>query len=433
MRDGKYKILVVSIPSSSGGGLRALKSLEHYSKIFKTSLIVPSSEASILNSNDPLIMDGLKKLATENVRVVGHAYIRETTFDRILSKIFHTDFKGVKTLLLPESIRLININKHFLPPDLIMTLHENCETLNIAYKLSEIYDVKSLCLLQLPPFYYSRSRLKKIYFAYNLWFQALFMKNLRNYLKRYAKLSYKMFLDRLSSHKIKDTLKSISTVIAVSKAIPLEMGKEWMDKVIPLDPGVSLDKEDLELINTIENQTVMKRNHVVFGGRPVALKGLVEALIAFRGISKYNPNMKLIVTGVIDGQYLAKLLHFCRSLSIDKKVVFTGFLPREERLKIVSEAKLMLYPSHVDAFPYAVCESLLLGTPIVGYRIPALETYYGNTEGIKLVEEADIEALTTEAINVLENKICVVKPEIKSWDEIMDEEISLIKKTIEKS
>jgi len=48
----------------------------------------------------------------------------------------------------------------------------------------------------------------------------------------------------------------------------------------------------------------------------------------------------------------------------------------------VNESRSMLYPSHFDAFPYAVCESLHVGTPVVAYKIPALEIYYGKTEGV---------------------------------------------------
>jgi hypothetical protein len=40
----------------------------------------------------------------------------------------------------------------------------------------------------------------------------------------------------------------------------------------------------------------------------------------------------------------------------------------------------------------------------VGYRIPALEIYYGKCPGVELVEEEDIEALTVKAIEILEKK-----------------------------
>jgi glycosyltransferase involved in cell wall biosynthesis len=126
---------------------------------------------------------------------------------------------------------------------------------------------------------------------------------------------------------------------------------------------------------------------------------------------------------------LAHVKGVCRRLGIDDKVVFTGFIPREERFEVVARARLMLYPSHVDSFSYAVLESLHLGTPVVAYRIPAIEIYYGETPGVELVEECDLEALTTKAVDVLEKGVEAIEPpKIKSWEEIMNEEIEIISK-----
>jgi len=62
------------------------------------------------------------------------------------------------------------------------------------------------------------------------------------------------------------------------------------------------------------------------------------------------------------------------------KVIFTNFLSREDLYKLIRGACLVLYPSHADAYPFAVLESLMLETPVVAYRIPALQMYYGNVE-----------------------------------------------------
>jgi len=115
-------------------------------------------------------------------------------------------------------------------------------------------------------------------------------------------------------------------------------------------------------------------------------------------------------------------------LGIEDKVVFTGFVPREERLRIVREAKLMLYPSHVDAYPYAVVESLL-GTPIVAYDIPAIDIYFRDLEGVRVVRELDVEAMTDEAIDVLTGgRVEVEPPRLRPWDEIIEEEVGLIRR-----
>ncbi|MEM1639817.1 MAG: glycosyltransferase [Desulfurococcaceae archaeon] len=89
----------------------------------------------------------------------------------------------------------------------------------------------------------------------------------------------------------------------------------------------------------------------------------------------------------------------------------TGVVPRAERFKLIAEAKLVLYPSHVDSSPYSVLESLMLGTLVVAYDIPALRLYYGSTRGVYLVREGDVEALSKETIDVLSSRTEEVEPQ----------------------
>jgi glycosyltransferase involved in cell wall biosynthesis len=119
-----------------------------------------------------------------------------------------------------------------------------------------------------------------------------------------------------------------------------------------------------------------------------------------------------------------------KKLEISDKVVFTGFISREERLKLVAESKLMLYPSHIDSYSYAVLEAFFLGTPVVAYDIPAIRLYHSSNPGIAIVPEGDIEAFTTttldflESTNISEPEI----PKIRRWNEISEEEVNLIRR-----
>jgi glycosyltransferase involved in cell wall biosynthesis len=127
---------------------------------------------------------------------------------------------------------------------------------------------------------------------------------------------------------------------------------------------------------------------------PTPEKGLIEALITCKYVLKsISQDYKLIVTGNVQPKILDKLSAFCRDLGLKDKVLFYGFVSREKHLSLVAKSKIMIYPSHVDSFSYAVLESLNLNTPIVTYKIPVLKIYYGNLEGVALVEESDIEAL----------------------------------------
>jgi hypothetical protein len=51
---------------------------------------------------------------------------------------------------------------------------------------------------------------------------------------------------------------------------------------------------------------------------------------------------------------------------------------------------------------------------------------------VELVEEWDLEALTVKAIDILEKGVDMIEPpKIKSWEEIMSEEIRLVYKLVE--
>jgi Glycosyltransferase len=233
--------------------------------------------------------------------------------------------------------------------------------------------------------------------------------------------------EHLKKHRVGEALRKYDLVLGVSKAVPIEMGGEWINRITPLDPGVSLDEKDLELIKHIRGKTREKRDYIVLGGRPDAVKGLAEALVVFRLLSKHFPGLKLVVTGEMPGKVALGVVRASRKLGIEGKLVFTGFITREKRFELVAGAKLMLYPSHEDSFSYAVLESLHLGTPVVGYRIPALEIYYGKCPGVELVNEWDLEGLTVKAVDVLEKGVDAVEPRIKSWEEIMSEEVGYVK------
>jgi hypothetical protein len=60
-----------------------------------------------------------------------------------------------------------------------------------------------------------------------------------------------------------------------------------------------------------------------------------------------------------------------------------------------------------------------------------LEIYYGGIPGIELVDEWNLESFTVKAIDILEKGVEIVEsPRIRSWDEIMDEEIRIIRKLV---
>ena len=429
-KEKEYKIIVVSSPSPiSGGGFRALRSLREYVKYFEAYLFVPwglwSNKRVLVNS-----ISYLRELRHIGVRLAGTSQLPELLFN--LRELFGTRiFERLLPLIAPT---IAHLKISTLNCNALVVLHECWDAVYCGSILKDLLGIPSIVLLQLPPFYGSKERFLNILKALRLWRELGSKTSIERILSEIEVTFLNISEHYLCRLRYEGILRKYNIILGISRAIPVEMSGNWLDYVTCLDPGVSLDDEDLETIKRIREKIKEKENYIVFGGRPAADKGLFEALISFKVISKYFPGIKLFVTGGIPPKTFSRIKRICKKLGIEGRVVFTGFIPREERFKIVTKARLMLYPSHVDSFSYAVLEALHLGTPVIAYRIPALEIYYSKTPGVELVDEWCLESFTVKAIDILEKGIEAVEPpKIKSWKEIMDEELRIISKLINRN
>ena len=428
MKRERPSILVVANPSpiTGGGGLRALRSLRDYAKFFNTYLFIPWGlwgDKRLLQGS----VNYLRELKDIGIRFTGYSDLPRVLY--MLSEAISS--KGVienLTLITPSIMRL-RLNTACY--EAVVVLHEVWDAIYSGRILADLSNAPSVVLLQLPPFYGSRRRFINILKAVLSWRKLGSSSLIEETLLESEALIRYYFVERLRRLRYENILRKYSIVLGVSRALAVEMGQEWLNKVTCLDPGVSLDEEDVEAMANIRKNIQERGNYVIFGGRATADKGLVDALIVFKFVSKRFPDLKLVITGKVTPRTRLRIKRICKKLGIEDKVLFTGFIPREKRFKIVAKAKLMLYPSHVDTFSYAVLESLYLGTPVVAYKIPAIEIYYGKTPGVELVEEWDLEALAVKTVNSLEKRIETIEPpKIKSWKEIMSEEVEIISKLI---
>jgi len=419
MAGRSLKVLAIADPfPGTGGNYRAKKSLLEYPRRgIEPYLVVPPFEYSTLDKRTLL---ELNARGAKLVELKG--YTRRNFVFRRMRELLYPVAPNLFLKVDPKKFEALNV-------DAVMTFHETWHSFWLCHHLASELGKPSLALLQLPVLY-SKPRLRAIYAALRMYFDHAYS---GKPVKRSLALlyqGYRWFLDTLIyMPRYRQLLHRFNMVLGISRAICVEMGLEESSRVHCMDPGVSLDEEDLRLIESIKTRFREKRNHVVFGGRPTYDKGVVEGLIVFREISRRLESYKLYITGRLGERELSRLRRVAKMLDIEDRVVFTGFVSREERLRIVREAKLMLYPSHVDAYPYAVAESLLLGTPVAAYDIPAIDMYFRGLEGVRVVRELDVEAMANEAIDILTSRhVEVEPPRLRPWSEIIEEEIGLIKR-----
>ena len=145
--------------------------------------------------------------------------------------------------------------------------------------------------------------------------------------------------------------------------------------VIPqgVDPNIMKklpkDKEMQKKLNINENDKV-----VMYLGSILSHSGMDIILHDMPKILKEIPEVKLLIVG--DGPDLQRLKRMSKKLGLDKKIIFTGFVPYKEVPRFCSLADLCINPwrinemtnklSPVKIFDFLSCGKSTLATPLDG-------------------------------------------------------------------
>jgi glycosyltransferase involved in cell wall biosynthesis len=100
-----------------------------------------------------------------------------------------------------------------------------------------------------------------------------------------------------------------------------------------------------------------------------------------------------------EGPSRTKLEMMVKDLGLNN-VRFMGW--RHDVKDLMQRADLAVLPSYAEGMPLFVIESMMMGLPVVGYRIPALEVLVGDDCGI-LVKPGDLEALSAALAKLLQD------------------------------
>jgi len=176
----------------------------------------------------------------------------------------------------------------------------------------------------------------------------------------------KKVFDRIWGYRI---LKDASKVIALTK-MEAEQYKSMgvsKDKIEIVPNGIDLSKfENLPKRGEFKRKWGIDdgQKTVLYLARIYKFKGLDILAEAFADLSKEIENVKLIIAGPDDG-YLSPLKKLVTDLEIGDKVLFTGPLYGEEKLRAYVDADVYVLPSVYETFPVAVLEACACGTPVI--------------------------------------------------------------------
>lgn len=318
--------------------------------------------------------------------------------------------------------------------DLVISHHENIDSIRISTRIAEQLGSKKLAILQLPPVYGNPERL-------NNFIASVYMLRYLTFMRRidiidvigdiYAKGIWRRWY-HIFSKIVERHLLEFDIIVTASPSIAFEMGEPWMERIISLQPGFGFEPQEISFLRQLRRRPGEPRASAVFPARLIPQKGIVDLLLATRLIKRERPNFRLLVMGSGDSRTRRRIQRIVDVLGIRDNVAILDYVPRQESFLLRRTARLTLYPSHVDSYSYTVAESLLMGVPVVAYDIPALRVNFGGLRGLFLVKEFDIETMAQRVLEVLEMRdVAVEEPKVKTYDQIAMEEKIIIEKAIQ--
>jgi len=236
--------------------------------------------------------------------------------------------------------------------------------------------------------------------------------------------SYPSFLDRIRSllfwinEKIALTLIKMSqiSVFALPTTVDL-LSKNGIDRNRIFITYNGVDFEYIGRFNCSE-----KKYHACWIGRAHPQKGVEDLLKAWKLVVEQVDNAKLLLAGPETENYIPLVERLDLRSNVDVK----GFVPQEEKFKLMKESLLFVFPSYHESFPIAILEALACGLPIIAYDLTIYKKTYNDllitvpVGNWKFLAKKIVETLgNVEKIKKFNKKITSSKAILKySWDNI---------------
>jgi glycosyltransferase involved in cell wall biosynthesis len=168
-------------------------------------------------------------------------------------------------------------------------------------------------------------------------------------------------------------------------------------KVILINNGVAIPKQsNEEQIRNVKQQLNIKSNEIVIGsiGRmdSDATKRFSDLIKAFAILNKNEFFVKLLLVG--DGREIAIYERLVQELSLENKVIFTGYQKDVDLYYSIMDV-FSLVSSH-ESFGLVLAEAMLHKIPIVATKVGGMQYIVDDGKTGFLVEKYDINAIANQ-------------------------------------
>ena len=167
-----------------------------------------------------------------------------------------------------------------------------------------------------------------------------------------------------------------------------------------------------------------------FVGRLTKSKGIFDVLRLSQVLREQSRRSIIAVVG--DGPEKNRVEDLIAKERLEGDLLLLGIVSETSKYKVLSEARVFVFPSYHEGWCIAIAEALSCGLPVVAYNLPIYDEVF-NEELIK-VSTGDVNAMVREVVYLLDN------PEIArnigergrefvkryEWNEVAEKELCAI-------
>ncbi|WP_018133138.1 1,4-alpha-glucan branching protein domain-containing protein [Effusibacillus pohliae] len=160
-----------------------------------------------------------------------------------------------------------------------------------------------------------------------------------------------------------------------------------------LQPKAAVDRRDKQRY-AMDHERI-----VLFIGRLVREKGVHTLLEAAPAILAEFPDVKFVIAG--KGPAAGELQQLAERMGVREKVLFTGFIPDDERNRLLQIAEVAVFPSRYEPFGIVALEAMAAGTAVVVSDVGGLgDVVQHGHNGLKMYP-GDAHSLATQVKDLL--------------------------------
>lgn len=218
-----------------------------------------------------------------------------------------------------------------------------------------------------------------------------------------------------------------NTVITVSHTLKATLEQHGFTSSIDVNTN-GLDHEQFR-----GSVAVRPRFDGLFIGRHNPEKGVLDVLDIWVHVTLQRRDAQLGLVGYALPSMQTMLERRIAALGLWRNVTILGRVDDGQKLSLLKDSKVFVFPSHVEGWGIAPQEALAAGLPVVAYNLPVYKENIAPCDAVTLVEDSDYAAFADAVVHLLDDArysnfretapACVSR---FSWEDIAEREFSIL-------